>query len=128
MRDFRDRADALRAAGPQSWAPWGRRRAPRLTVVSVFRAMDDDGFERGARVRPAFEERRKATRSGVLATGTLACHGCDAPIDPGGNPVSLTDRLTCPFCDARGPARDFLSLALPTRPARVILRVAFPVR
>jgi hypothetical protein len=62
----------------------------------------------------------------VLGTGTLACHRCDAPIDPGSRPLSLTEMLACPFCDAHGPVRDFLSLGLPTRPARVIVRVTLP--
>ena len=38
----------------------------------------------------------------------------------------LTDRLTCPFCRRRGPARDFLSLAPPSRPARVFVRMRIP--
>jgi hypothetical protein len=97
--------------------------------VSLFRGVDQgDEFERGARVQPAVEERRKAPRSGVLGTGTLACHRCDVPIDPGTSPVSLTEQLACPFCDARGPARDFLSLAVPTRPARVVVRVLLRAR
>jgi hypothetical protein len=104
------------------------RLAPTLTVVSVFRGIDPGEFERGARAQPALEERRKATRSGVLRTGTLACHCCDAPIAPGTSPILLTELLGCPFCDARGPVRDFLSLAIPTRPARVVVRVALPAR
>lgn len=99
--------------------------APRLTVVSVFRGIDN---EPRARVQPALEEKRKATRSGVLRTGTLACRRCDAPIDPGTSPMLLTELLACPFCDARGPVRDFLSLTMPTRPARVVVRVALPAR
>ena len=96
-------------------------------MVSVFRGIDHVEFERGARAQPALEEQRKATRSGVLGTGTLACRRCDAPIDPGTSPILLTELLACPFCDARGPVRDFLSLAIPTRPARVVVRVALPV-
>ena len=104
------------------------RSAPRLALVSLFRGIDHGDFERGARGRPAVEERRKATRSSVLGTGTLACHRCDAPIDPGTRPMSLTEPLVCPFCALRGPVRDFLSLAVPTRPARVVVRVALPTR
>ena len=96
--------------------------------MSAFRDIDHPEFERGARAHPAIEERRKATHSGVLGTGTLACRGCDAPIDPGPHPMFVTDPIACPFCDARGPVRDFLSLAVPTRPARVIIRVALSVR
>lgn len=94
----------------------------------MFRRIDHDEFEQGARAQPALEERRKATHSRVLGIGTLACHRCDAPIDPGASPMSVTDLLACPFCDARGMVRDFLSLAPPTRPARVIVRVALPAR
>jgi hypothetical protein len=82
------------------------------------------GRDAGNRAYPAVEEKRRAIRSTVLGTGTLACHRCDAPIAPAAQPLSLTDPLACPFCDARGPARDFLSLGAPTRPARVIVRVA----
>jgi hypothetical protein len=31
--------------------------------------------------------------------------------------------LTCPYCLHPGVVRDFLSLGLPTRPARVVVRV-----
>ena len=37
----------------------------------------------------------------------------------------MTDTLTCPFCGRRGPVRDFVSLAKPTRPTHVVLRVRF---
>jgi hypothetical protein len=37
--------------------------------------------------------------------------------------LSLADQLTCPFCTNRAPVRDFLSLATPTRPTRVVVRV-----
>lgn len=102
---------------------------PRLASVSLFRGIDPSSeSERGARAQPALEERRKATRSGVLGTGTLACHSCDAPIDPGPRPLSLTESLMCPFCATRGAVRDFLSLSTPTRPAHVVIRVALPAR
>lgn len=94
----------------------------------MFRAVSHGEAGPGARVQPGLKERRRATRSGVLGTGTLACRRCDAPIDSGPGPMLLTELLACPFCDARGPARDFLSLAIPTRPARVVVRVALPVR
>ena len=76
-------------------------------MVSVFRGIDDGSAERNARTQPGIEERRHAERSGVLATGTLACRRCDAPIDPGARPRLLTELLVCPFCGARGPVRDF---------------------
>ena len=69
------------------------------------------------------EVERRIERSTLLATGTLACARCDAPIGLGGAKVSLGDWLSCPFCSHRAPARDFLSLAAPTRPARVDVRV-----
>jgi len=75
------------------------------------------------------EQKRPAVRSSRLAAGTLACDRCDAPIAIGPEPVSIADDLICPYCQHRGPARDFLSLALPTRPAHVVVRVSYsPVR
>jgi hypothetical protein len=62
-------------------------------------------------------------RSQVIATGTLACPRCDAPVSPPGRGLSLTEPLLCPFCLFDGIARDFLSLAVPTRPARVEVRI-----
>lgn len=73
------------------------------------------------RLDGTFEERRS---HGVweLATGSLACPRCDAPVSPPG-PVSPADPLACPYCDHAAPTRDFLSLGEPTRPARVVVRV-----
>jgi len=68
------------------------------------------------------EEERKVARSWRMATGTLACPGCDAPVFPAG-PLSPSAPIGCPFCAHRGAVRDFLSLAPPTRPARVDVRV-----
>lgn len=68
------------------------------------------------------EERRDA-RSSRLATGTLACPACDAPVAPQAGPVSPADPLGCPYCGHGARVRDFLSLASPTRPARVAVRV-----
>jgi hypothetical protein len=67
------------------------------------------------------KERRlgDATR---IAGGTLACPRCDAPVALAG-PVAPADALTCPYCARTGPVRDFLSLAAPSRPARVEVRV-----
>jgi hypothetical protein len=77
----------------------------------------------GARVAGGHEEERRATRSNRLAAGTLACRGCDAPVALGARQLPLSHHLECPFCHHRGPVRDFLSLAVPTRPARVVVRV-----
>jgi hypothetical protein len=73
-------------------------------------------------------EQRRSTRTDRLCSGTLACDHCDAPIDAGSRPISLRQTLICPFCRRQGPARDFLSLASPTRPARVVVRVSRPLR
>jgi hypothetical protein len=62
-------------------------------------------------------------RSGQMATGTLACPRCDAPVALGAGPASPADPLGCPFCDHAATVREFLSLASPARPARVAVRV-----
>ena len=69
-----------------------------------------------------FEELRPA-RTGELATGTLACPRCDAPVHPGPGAHSPAAPLGCPFCEHAGALRDFLSLGAPARPARVTVRV-----
>jgi hypothetical protein len=76
----------------------------------------------------AHEEKRRAIGSTRLGTGTLACGRCDAPIAIGGGSLSMADELTCPYCDNCGPVRDFLSLASPTRPARVVVAVSLRPR
>jgi hypothetical protein len=81
-------------------------------------------FDRGTDT--TWREHRPA-RSGHLGTGTLACPRCDAPVALAG-PVSPVEPLTCPYCAHRGPVRDFLSLAQPTRPARVEVRVVARLR
>lgn len=68
------------------------------------------------------QEIRKARRSSVVATGTLACPACDAPVAPL-RPLGPADAIACPFCDHGGRVRDFLSLDAPSRPARVLVRV-----
>ena len=62
-------------------------------------------------------------RAGLLAVGTLACSRCDAPVAPTSPSMSPADPLTCPFCEHTARVRDFLSLAPPSRPARVAVRV-----
>jgi hypothetical protein len=68
-------------------------------------------------------ERRQAESSWHVATGTLACPGCDAPVLPGPTGMSPRDPISCGFCGHGGAVRDFLSLAEPTRPTRVAVRV-----
>jgi hypothetical protein len=58
-----------------------------------------------------------------LGTGTLACPHCDAPVALAAGGVSPADRVACPLCHLGGAVRDFLSLAEPTRPARVAVHV-----
>ena len=68
-------------------------------------------------------ERRPATVSTRLAVGTLACPDCDAPVAPPARPLAPADPLGCGFCQHSATVRDFLSLAAPTRPTRVEVRV-----
>jgi hypothetical protein len=81
-----------------------------------------DGPEPLRRAGGRLEERRVA-RTSLLAIGTLACPSCDAPIAPPLGPCSPGDPLACGFCDHTGAVRDFLSLAAPSRPTRVDVRV-----
>jgi hypothetical protein len=69
-------------------------------------------------------ELRRSLTAWQLATGTLACPACDAPVAPIGT-MSPADALDCPVCRHGGAVRDFLSLAAPTRPARVDVRVVY---
>jgi hypothetical protein len=71
---------------------------------------------------PAHRELRINHRTEV-ATGTLACPQCDAPALPDG-PMSPAAELVCAFCDHAAVLRDFLSLEPPTRPTRVVVRIA----
>jgi hypothetical protein len=96
--------------------------------VTLFRGLgqtpEDSALTR--RAAAVHEDKRQTIRSALLGVGTLACGRCDAPIAIGDRPLLLTDELTCPFCRCRGPARDFLSLARPARPARVFVRMTIP--
>jgi hypothetical protein len=98
--------------------------------VALFRGMDNgadpargEPITRGA---GAHEEERRVTPSRRVATGTLACARCDAPIALTAGPVSPSDHLGCPFCSHLAPVREFLSLAAPSRPTRVEVRVVGP--
>jgi hypothetical protein len=73
----------------------------------------------GAAVDPS------VARVGTLGTGTLACPRCDAPVALGARAMRPHDPLSCPFCGRAAALRDFLSLATPTRPARVEIRLVF---
>ena len=68
-------------------------------------------------------ERHQSESSWDLATGTLACPGCDAPVLPSPGGMSPADPISCGFCQTVGAVSDFLSLGEPTRPTRVAVRV-----
>jgi hypothetical protein len=96
--------------------------------MAVFRGIGGSSWTGSGidgRATVSHEEERRPISSGRLGTGTLACGRCDAPVAIGPDPLLITDQLMCPFCRNRGPVRDFLSLARPTRPARVEVRFRF---
>ena len=68
-------------------------------------------------------EWRRTGTSWQMATGTLACPACDAPVMASAEPMSMPDPISCGFCRHAGSVRDFLSLVEPTRPTRVVVRV-----
>lgn len=79
--------------------------------------------EPGLRAEHVVQRKRRADRNGVIASGTIACPRCDAPVAIGPDEVTVTQALTCPFCARHAPVREFLSLAVPTRPTRVHVRL-----
>jgi hypothetical protein len=86
-------------------------------------------LEEGQPIRPQAIERvggrharRPARTTREVATGTLACPDCDAPVLPAGA-MSPADPLACGFCGHEARVRDFLSLGQPTRPTRVAVRI-----
>ncbi len=100
-------------------------RMPRLRTVTFQRGIDGSDPVRAQPIsaRAGAHEDRDASNTWLLATGTLACPRCDAPVGLGGRAVSLAEDLGCPFCRHTAAVRDFLSLAAPSRPARVQVRV-----
>ena len=78
--------------------------------------------------RMDWQEQRRSVRDGHLATGTLACPACDAPVAPAPGRHAPADPVACPYCAHTGAVRDFLSLGEPSRPARVDVRVVFARR
>ena len=78
--------------------------------------------------QPGTYEEHRVGRARRLATGTLACPRCDAPVAPAPGGMGPADPLGCPFCGHPGAVRDFLSLGEPTRPARVVVRVVSRTR
>jgi hypothetical protein len=95
--------------------------ARRLERVTFRRGINGSGDP--LRARPlAGEHEVRIGRSRQLGVGTLACPQCDAPVAPVGR-LTPADRLACPYCLHHGPARAFLSLEAPSRPARVVVKV-----
>jgi hypothetical protein len=89
--------------------------------VALHRGIDGSepvGDDRVGRLSGTQEERR-VVRTRTVAVGTLACPVCDVPVAPGPDGLSPAEALRCPVCDHGAAVRDFLSLAEPTRPARV---------
>jgi hypothetical protein len=80
------------------------------------------GVERGTDGPDAVRVEQRIRRTDRLATGTLACPACDAPVAPAGR-MSPAEAIACPYCGHGAAVRDFLSLAAPSRPARVAVRV-----
>jgi hypothetical protein len=64
-------------------------------------------------------EERRTPRPWHVATGSLACPGCDAPVVMTTRRAQPADALQCPFCDYAGALREFLSLAQPPRAPHV---------
>jgi hypothetical protein len=67
----------------------------------------------------------RLAESATVAHGTLACPRCDAPLALAG-PAAAGDPIECPFCAHGGTLGGFVSLAVPTRPARVVVRTFLP--
>jgi uncharacterized paraquat-inducible protein A len=78
--------------------------------------------ERGTDGPEAIRVEERIRRADRVATGTFACPACDVPVAPAGR-MSPAQRVACPYCGHSGAVRDFLSLAAPSRPARVAVRV-----
>ncbi|MGH2949772.1 MAG: hypothetical protein ACRDPC_26520 [Solirubrobacteraceae bacterium] len=91
--------------------------------MSLHRGIDGSDPVRPDPVSRLHEERRR--RAGQLATGTLACPVCDAPVAPDGA-MTPAEPLACPYCRHAAAVRDFLSIDGPSRPARVEVRVVPP--
>jgi hypothetical protein len=91
--------------------------------VSIRGGFDSSGPFRAQPIGRLTTRPEHRDAAGVrLGSGTLACPACDAPVAPPGV-MSPADALGCPYCEHRASVRDFLSLAPPSRPARVEIRV-----
>jgi hypothetical protein len=95
-----------------------RRASPTLRRMAFHRRVDREPIGTTA----GSEELRPARSATELATATMACPECDAPVMPAGR-VRPSDLAICPFCGTSGAVREFLTLEDPARPARVVVRV-----
>jgi len=132
VRPAAGRRQRRRPSGADRGGPRDASRRWLVTPSPAPRRLEGMAFGRGidggepARAQPiearagAFEVRRAARAFRLPAT--LACPRCDAPVALGGRAVAFSEQLDCPFCRHLAPLRDFLSLAMPTRPARVEVR------
>lgn len=93
--------------------------------MALQRGVDGSDPLRGGQAAQPVEirEDRRRSASWRLATGTLTCPHCDAPVGLAADPLAPADALRCSYCGHDGAVRDFLSLALPSRPTRVEVRV-----
>ncbi len=97
--------------------------------MSLHRAVDGEPARPEPVTRLAgAREVRPASGIWHLATGTLACPACDAPVAPAPGRHAPADPVACPYCAHAGAVRDFLSLGEPTRPTRVVVRVVRAAR
>lgn len=98
--------------------------------MGLFRGIDgsDPIGSRPVARRVGARDVRRSEQGSHVATGTLACPECDAPVALAGARVFPTDALACPFCEHRAAVRDFLSLSAPARPARVTVHLVARTR
>jgi hypothetical protein len=92
--------------------------------VSFSRSFDASGSgsaDQTRRLSVVHEEKRRSADTRQIGLGTLACARCDAPVALAAGAHSPAQPLSCPFCAYRAPLREFLSLAAPVRPARVVI-------
>lgn len=130
------RALRLAPSNSSAWVAWpGAKRlgdatrrpcgsGPRLKGMGLQAGNDGMGTNRPVPAAAPVEavDRRLAVKT-HMATGTLACPRCDAPVALTATRSALRDSLGCPFCGHGDTVRAFLSLAEPSRPARVRVTV-----
>jgi hypothetical protein len=97
-----------------------------MTFRRFLHGSNSSGPERAAGAGGPLEIRHDE-RTTRMATGTLACPSCDAPVLLTAPAMGPADALSCAYCGHAGALRDFLSLAEPTRPTRVEVHVRLGV-